>query len=210
MPQPEKFSQDTAVKLTVIGCSPAWPNAGRRAVRLSRRGRGAPPARLRARRARAAARARRRLAARRRRRDHALPPRPLGRPRAVDLRRELRAGPRHPEAGALAAARRAASGCAPYGSQMSFDGADRRRLRRARVRGRRRRSAAAGFDVVAAAARPLLGADVRAARVEPHAARSRTRATRARARSSRSSRATPTSSSARRRCASRSRPSAAT
>ena len=149
-----------------IGCSPAWPNAGRRAVRLSRRGRGPAAPRLRPRRARAPAQGRRRLAARRRRRDHALPPRPLGRPRAVDLRRELRPGTRGPS--------RPSSGCRPaertrlrrYGEQMSFAGQiDGAFSVREYEDGEPFR--AAGFDVTAAAARALLRADLRPARQQP-------------------------------------------
>src|SRR5687768_9019456 len=80
---------------------------GRRAVGLSRRGRGtAAPARLRPRRARAIARVGG-LAARRRDRDHALASRPLGRPRAVGLGRSVRAGARARCARGLGAARRA-------------------------------------------------------------------------------------------------------
>src|SRR6266511_2766889 len=74
---------------------------GRRTIRLSRQRVGQPVARLRARCARASPRAGP-VAARGRDRDHALPPRPLGRPRAVGVGLDVSPGAR-----GRAAARRA-------------------------------------------------------------------------------------------------------
>ena len=75
-----------AVRLTVVGSSPAWPNpGGAQSGYLVEDGGGrllldcGPGV------ARPAARARRRLAAHRRGRDHALAPRPLGRSRALGV-----------------------------------------------------------------------------------------------------------------------------
>ena len=104
-----------------------------RPVRLPRRGRRAPPARLRARRARAAAR--RGQARRGRDRDHALPPRPLGRRRAVDVARLLR---RPRTAGRSSGFRPAASSSSPSSPSSGGTRGCSTRLQRARVRGRRR------------------------------------------------------------------------
>ena len=76
--------QNTAVRLTVIGSSPAWPNPGSAHSGYLLEGPERLPPRLRARRPRPTARVRV-VAGRRRDRDHALPPRPLGRPRAVGV-----------------------------------------------------------------------------------------------------------------------------
>src|SRR5215208_6042693 len=84
------------VKLTVVGCSPAWPNPGgaQSGYLVESDGRrllldcgpGVLP--------------------RLRDRDHALPPRPLGRPRAVGVGTPVRAGRRHRAPRAVGAARR--------------------------------------------------------------------------------------------------------
>src|SRR5581483_10249840 len=80
---------------------------GRRPIRLSRRGRRAPaPSRLWPGRARAATRAGRPLARHRRDRDHALAPRPLGRPRALGLGEPERSRPWTGASRPLAATRR--------------------------------------------------------------------------------------------------------
>ena len=94
----------------MVGCSPAWPNPGGAQSGLPRRGRGQAPARLRPGGAGAAADGRRRLAAGRRDRDHPLPPRPLGRHRAVGVGADVRPRPGLRAARALAASGRRGAG----------------------------------------------------------------------------------------------------
>ena len=114
--------QNTAVRLTVIGSSPAWPNPGSAHSGYMLQADGSRVlARLRAWRPRPAARAAR-VAGRRRDRDHALAPRPLGRPRAVGLGQLL---PRartatRPAARALGSARRRASSSTSLGERLGF------------------------------------------------------------------------------------------
>src|SRR3954453_11962181 len=109
---------------------PRW-----RAVRLPRRGTGAPAPRLRPRRARAAAPGRG-LAGGGRDRDHALAPRPLGRPRALGLGRDVRPRRGPAAAGALDPA----GGLGHAGRDLLAGRPDAHvlgRLRGARVRRRR-------------------------------------------------------------------------
>ena len=76
--------QNTAVRLTVIGSSPAWPNPGSAHSGYMLQSDGSRVRSTAGRASSVAARARR-VAGRRRHRDHPLPPRPLGRPRALGL-----------------------------------------------------------------------------------------------------------------------------
>ena len=136
----------------------------------------------------------------RRDRDQPLPPRPLGRPRAVGLGDDLRAGPRRPAA-SRCTSRRAGATTSPRSGRSSA--ASRDMFERAfdmheyaegvAERGRRVRAAAG-----ARAATTTID-DVRASASPTVTRRSRTRPTRRRTARSPSSRATPTSSSARRR-----------
>ena len=154
------------MKLTVIGCSPAWPNPGGAQSGYLVEGEGRLLLDCGPGRARPAARARRRLAARRRGRDHALPPRPLGRPRAVDLRRDVRRRARSRAARALAAARTGPSALRHSATELSFgeriDGVFASTSTRTGSR-----FAAAGFDVTPVALDALRPSDLRPARQRP-------------------------------------------
>ena len=111
-----------AVRLTVVGSSPAWPNpGGAQSGYLVEDGGGrllldcGPGV------ARPAARAGRRLAARRRDRDHALAPRPLGRSRALGLGQPGRAGHGKAAAPSSGCRPRAASGSGTSASRLGWD-----------------------------------------------------------------------------------------
>ena len=192
---PATIRKYMSVKLTVVGCSPAWPNPGGAQSGYLVEGPGrllldcgpGVLARLREQDA---------VAPGRRDRDHALAPRPLGRPRAVGLGREVRPGPRSaarpqlwvpPERPRARHGRRAARP----------DGDVRPGVRRARVRGGEPFEAA-GFEVVPhrVSTTTLLAFGFRVR--ERHDARLLGRL--GPGERSPSSRATPTSSSARRRC----------
>src|SRR5206468_848686 len=86
------WNGETHGRRVFAGLAQSW----RRAVGLPGGGVGAPPARLRSRRPAPASRTGR-LAAGQRDRDHALPPRSLGRLGALDVRRDVRAGTRATE-----------------------------------------------------------------------------------------------------------------
>ena len=205
---PARCSEDRRVRAPRRRLLSRLAQPGRRPVGLSRRG-GRPPAaaRLRARACSAPAAARA-VAAPRRDRHHPLPPRPLGRPRAVGLRRPLRRGPRAGAARALAAARAARETLHGLDPRPRCE-RDPRALRRARVRGgdavRGRRLRATSRTACSTTRSRATGCACRTA-----AGRSPTAPTPRRATGSSSSPATPTSSSARRPWPSPSRASAAT
>ena len=127
--------QYMSVQLTVVGCSPAWPNPGGAQSGLPASRARAAAARLRPGRARAAARARG-LAARGRNRDHALAPRPLGRPRARGSGARRSGSAKESAARALGAARRARAARA-IGERLGRPEMFERGVRPARVRGGR-------------------------------------------------------------------------
>ena len=136
------------MRLTVLGKSPSWQDAGGACSGYLVEENGTRVlARLRQRRVRQAARARR-LRGRGRGRDLAPPRGPLPRPRAVLVRAHLRAAPaagarahlaRHRQPGAAGAARaaRRARHLPPRGRRLGQRRPDRERLRPRRVRPRR-------------------------------------------------------------------------
>ena len=189
-----------SVKLTVVGCSPAWPNPGGAQSGYLLEGPGrllldCGPGVL-----GEAARARG-LATGRRDRDHALAPRPLGRPRPLGLGLDARPRRGRRAAGALGPAR------GPRAALL-----DRRPARPARdVRGgvptctstpTASPSTAAGFEVTAHRVVALRAARVRLPRLRERDGRRLLRRL-GPERQPRRDRARPTCSSARRRCSRR-------
>ena len=128
------------MKLTVIGCSPAWPNAGGAQSGYLVEGDGRAAARLRpgrAARACASSTAAGRASTRSSSRTSTSTTGATS-CRGSSARSSAPAATcRRPSSGCRPAA---ASGCARFGRRAGFGERDRRRLRRPRVRGRRRRS----------------------------------------------------------------------
>ena len=185
------------MKLTVVGCSPAWPNPGGAQSGYLLDGSGkllldcGPGVLARLREGEAAG------PQRRCDRDHALPPRPLGRPRAVGMGPDVRARTRRSQGRSVAAARRPRRA------------AGLRRATSARLDVRAGRSSSTSTWRARPSRRPgtsSIRSACRTTRCSRSAFASRTasarlptRATRAERRARRASPATSTSSSARRR-----------